>query len=88
MEMIYYLKGDLWIRKGGTSSDYMVIGAYGSGDKPIFDGKSIILYEGTNYVRVENIKVQFTIKNTAGFSFQRPGETGVKSKFIEIILIK
>ncbi|MEO5378093.1 MAG: right-handed parallel beta-helix repeat-containing protein [Magnetococcus sp. DMHC-6] len=62
-------QGVIQIRQGGTPEKETLIGAYGSGAKPVFDGQDlhavgISLYsEGLNYVRIENI----TIRNPGGY---------------------
>jgi len=66
---IYFKRGDtfnddgLEVKLGGNSSDWMIIGAYGAGVKPIFsydagpvnDFPSIELYDVLDYLIIENI---------------------------------
>ena len=47
----------------GTSSNYITIGAYGSGSLPLFNFTGTgdaIWFEGSHYVRIENLKVEST----------------------------
>jgi len=74
---IYFNRGDtfsdngLTIRRGGTSSNWMVIGAYGTGANPIISGNNDnnnmrIQVSGLGYIRVENI----TLRNSNANGFQ------------------
>jgi hypothetical protein len=72
---IYFKRGDtftdasLTVKVGGTSSDWLVIGAYGTGVNPIIDStvKGVtITTKDVNYVRVEN----FTLSNQAGYGVE------------------
>jgi len=67
---VLFKRGDTWtatdwhylyVRKGGTVSNWMIIGAYGSGDAPVIDGDNVSYYgvslavEKVSYVRIENL---------------------------------
>jgi len=63
---IYFNRGDtftdvgLGLRKGGTSSDWMIIGAYGSGTDPIFSDMTngIEIYESDiGYIKIQEIDI-------------------------------
>ncbi len=75
---VYFNRGDtfddarLTIDWGGTSGNLAIVGAYGSGNKPIFDGnkntsgnncigsgyRATVEGDNENYVRVENLNVR------------------------------
>jgi hypothetical protein len=69
---IYFRRGDTWheallIPSSGTAEGgYITFGAYGMGDRPLFDGTGVSLpkYSGlirgksTKYIIIENLKVQ------------------------------
>jgi len=74
-DCILFKRGDTWreqlvVPSSGTASKYITFGAYGSGDKPLFDGKTFTLvrtvdkFEGfihikaKNYIIVENLRIQ------------------------------
>lgn len=68
---VYFKRGDTFtdaylnIKTGGNSTNHMIIGAYGTGNKPIFDntGLDYSIYFGTN--SIGNITIQnFTLKNS------------------------
>ncbi|MCD4740582.1 hypothetical protein K8R43_05355, partial [archaeon] len=72
---IYFGRGDtftdegLFIEIGGMESNPMVIGAYGSGAKPIFDGVSISCWDThTGYITVQDIAVR-NIDGTQSIGF-------------------
>jgi hypothetical protein len=68
---IYFKKGDIFddanlrIRLGGTGSDKMIIGAYGSGDRPAFTGCSIYTTTAVGDITIENLQVSDTGSETA-----------------------
>lgn len=66
---IYFRRGDtftdaeLKIRSGGSSSDWMVIGAYGSGLKPVFSGSlerdGVDFFEGSiGFVKIQDLEIR------------------------------
>ena len=67
---IYFQRGETWpsgepnlvITCAGSSGSQITFGAYGSGNKPVFDGNAIQCTSGNGYITVDNIEV----KNTAG----------------------
>ncbi|EMR74679.1 Right handed beta helix region [Thermoplasmatales archaeon SCGC AB-540-F20] len=75
---IYFKRGDtftdtgLGIRLGGTSSDWMIIGAYGSGADPIISGNSVngnnvkIVAGSIGYIKVHDLD----LRNSNANSFQ------------------
>jgi hypothetical protein len=80
---IYFNRGDSWslsysfdVDRGGTSSNEMIIGAYGSGAKPIFsrsDGGNQVIYcnyENMGYVTFQDL--QFS-NNAHGIFFYNGG---------------
>jgi len=81
-----FTDADLWIRVGGNPDNYMVIGDYGSGDLPTLDNDANIhLVEGTNYIKIKNIKIQNTAGNSAGFDLTRPGKESILSINIQVL---
>jgi len=67
---IYFNRGDTWTNEvltpslGGTSSEWMIFGAYGSGNKPVIDGTTNAIYYGSAssfaYVKFENLHITST----------------------------
>ena len=64
---ILFKRGDVWtdgtflrIRSGGAAGQPLTIGAYGSGDKPVFDGGTHVqcLEEDTGYITLQDIRVE------------------------------
>lgn len=70
-DSIFFNRGDTWngteldIRLGGTSSSWMVIGAYGTGDKPILSGSpdaGIELQQGNvGHIRIQDLFIKNTV---------------------------
>lgn len=64
---IYFKRGDTWndrleLRVGGSSSNWMIIGAYGSGAKPIIDTTSdgngiTISSNNVKYVKIQDFEI-------------------------------
>jgi len=66
---VYFNRGDtftdaeLLLRQGGTSGDWMTIGAYGNGAKPVFSGISgiqdatIHLATSVSYIKIQDIDI-------------------------------
>lgn len=69
-DSILFKRGDTWVGEGlilsapyGTPLDPIVIGSYGSGDKPIFDGTGAVLDVGINlkcaHYIIKNIEIKY-----------------------------
>ena len=80
---IYFERGDtfsdtgLKLRLGGTSGNWMEIGAYGSGARPIFDingATAIVLYStGVDYIRIQDLEITTSGGNYNAITFDKTG---------------
>jgi len=75
---IYFNRGDtfddtyLLMRKCGTASDTMIVGAYGTGSRPIFNGNAYGIHwnvVGSGYIRFENLDINGSASQ--GISFYK-----------------
>jgi len=82
---IYFKRGDTWsegtgllLRTGGSVGNYMVIGAYGTGDKPHLTstgGTAIISMDGSDYWKIGDLTL--TGANSYGIQANTAGMTNV-----------
>ena len=80
---VYFKRGDtftgtgLKLRLGGTSGNWMEIGAYGTGARPIFDingDNAIVLYSsGVSYIRIQDLEITSSGGNYNGITFDKTG---------------
>jgi hypothetical protein len=83
---IFFKRGDLFndaqlgLRTGGTLSNPMVFGAYGTGNKPIFDYSSASViyfnYNGVTNITLENLNI--TGGGTAAINFDGAATSNIK----------
>src|SRR3989339_90090 len=98
-DSILFKRGDTWnerllIPSSGTTGNPITFGAYGTGNKPVFDGTGVTLPlnhglirgENKNYITLENIRVQNVgigkVQENTGIGFY--GSSNIKIQNCEV----
>ncbi len=80
----------LYVRRGGTSANPMIIGAYGEGEKPVVDGQAnslgggvVCAADGLSYVHIQDLAVRNMV-STSGIAVAGTGISNITISRVDV----